>query len=604
MRLLRLCLLPLVVLLAAGIATCAVAQEPAPRPEAEQAEASDARAPSLQPQPSEESKASEKSEAAEQPAPIQAESPAPSRDQSSPAKTEAQAEGAARKNDGAKSAVAAKPSLPADSVTRHTLELPGRTLQLEATAGSIPLMNADGRVQARMAYVSYTLMGVDSRTRPVAFAFNGGPGSSSAWLHLGTLGPWRLPLEGDSARPSAPGIAMPNTDTWLDFSDLVMIDPVGTGYSRFENDVAEEETSETQPGARKGKQSVAKQTNSRQDLRKHYWSIAGDVDSIASFMSQWLTKTGRHTSPKLLVGESYGGFRVPKIAHALQNNYGVGMNLLVLVSPVLDYGFLRGHRHLPLNTVALLPSLSAAALETRGKTPSPALMREAEDYARGEYLTDLLRGPRDTAAVGRVIKRVTTLTALPAATVQKYGGRLDSYGYRREANESGGQVASAYDATVKGLNPEPSAPNARAEDPFVTALRAPLTGAMLDLYATKLAWRPEARYLLANGEVGSNWQYGNSPSPPEAVSDLKAALALDARLRTLVVHGYTDLVTPYFASTLVLDQLPAYGDARRLVQVTYPGGHMFYSRDASRAAFREDVLIMLAASLAGEAQTR
>jgi len=145
MRLLRLCLLPLVVLLAAGIATCAVAQEPAPRPEAEQAEASDARAPSLQPQPSEESKASEKSEAAEQPAPIQAESPAPSRDQSSPAKTEAQAEGAARKNDGAKSAVAAKPSLPADSVTRHTLDLPGRTLQLEATAGSIPLMNADGR---------------------------------------------------------------------------------------------------------------------------------------------------------------------------------------------------------------------------------------------------------------------------------------------------------------------------------------------------------------------------------------------------------------------------------------------------------------------------
>ena len=188
--------------------------------------------------------------------------------------------------------------------------------------------------------------------------------------------------------------------------------------------------------------------------------------------------------------------------------------------------------------------------------------------------------------------------------MQRYGGRLDSYGYRREANDAGGRVASAYDASIRGLSPEPNSPNSRAQDPFVTALRAPLTAAVLDLYAAKLAWRPDTRYLLMNGQVSSNWQYGNQPSSPEAVSDLKATLALDTRLRVLVAHGYTDLVTPYFASTLVLDQLPAYGDARRVIQITYPGGHMFYSRDASRAAFREDVLIMLAASLTGEAQTR
>lgn len=231
-------------------------------------------------------------------------------------------------------------------------------------------------------------------------------------------------------------------------------------------------------------------------------------------------------------------------------------------------------------------------------------MREAEEYARGEYLTDLMRGPRDTAAVGRVVKRVTALTDLPVEIVKRYGGRLDSYGYRREANEARGQIASAYDATIRGLSPDPHAPNARAHDPFVTALRAPLTTAALDLYAGKLDWRPEGRYLLMNSDVAGNWQYGNQPSPPEVVSDLKAILALDARLRVLVAHGYTDLVTPYFASTLVLDQLPAYGDARRVFQVNYPGGHMFYSRDGSRAAFREDVLIMLAASLTGEAPTR
>jgi len=415
-------------------------------------------------------------------------------------------------------------------------------------------------------------------------------------LHLGTLGPWRLPMDGDAARPSAPATVIPNAETWLDFADLVLIDPIGTGYSRFEKETAAQNDATPRDGGNR-------RSSSQSDPQKHYWSINGDVDALASFIAQWLGKTGRHASPKVIVGESYGGFRGPKIARALQQDHGVGVNLLVLVSPVLDYSFLRRQRHLPMTAATLLPSLSAASLELRGKTPTAALMREAEEYARGEYLVDLLRGPRDTAAVTRVVKRVSTLTGLPATTVSKYGGMLDSPGYRREINQEGHKVASAYDASIRGLDPEPSSPNSGYQDPFITALRAPLTSAMLNLYA-QLNWRPDARYQLANSNVSGQWQYGNSPTSPEADSDLKSILALDTRLRVLVAHGYTDLVTPYFASTLVLDQLPAYGDARRIVQVTYPGGHMFYSRDASRAAFREDVLIMLAASLNGEAQTR
>jgi carboxypeptidase C (cathepsin A) len=490
------------------------------------------------------------------------------------------------------------PPLPADSTTTHTLDVTGRTLQFEAVAGAIPLSSAEGRIQARIAYISYTVKDADAKSRPVAFAFNGGPGSASAWLHLGTLGPWRLPMDGDSARPSAPGIAIPNAETWLDFADLVLIDPVGTGYSRFEDETAAQTDT---AGGRDGEGN--RRSTSRSDVKKQYWSINGDADALASFIAQWLTKAGRHASPKVIVGESYGGFRGPKIARTLQQDHGVGINLLVLVSPVLDYSFLRRQRHLPFNAATLLPSLSAASLELRGKTPTAALMREAEDYARGEYLTDMLRGPRDTAAVARVVKRVAALTGLPAATVAKYGGMLDSPGYRREINQEGHKVASAYDASVRGLSPEPTSPNSGYQDPFVTALRAPLTGAILNLYG-QLKWLPDARYQLANSEVSGNWQYGNSPAPPEVVSDLKSVLALDTRLRVLVAHGYTDLVTPYFASTMVLDQLPTYGDARRVVQVTYAGGHMFYSRDASRAAFREDVLIMLAASLNGEPQTR
>jgi carboxypeptidase C (cathepsin A) len=403
-------------------------------------------------------------------------------------------------------------------------------------------------------------------------------------------------MDGDAARPSAPGTVIPNAETWLDFADLVLVDPIGTGYSRIEYDTTAQNDATPRDGG-------GRRSSSHSDLQKHYWSINGDVDALASFIAQWLTKTGRHASPKVIVGESYGGFRGPKIARTLQQDHGVGVNLLVLVSPVLDYSFLRRQRHLPITVATLLPSLSAASLELRGKTPTAALMREAEEYARGEYLVDLLRGPRDTAAVTRVVKRVSALTGLPAATVAKYGGMLDSPGYRREINQEGHKVASAYDASIRGLDPEPSSPNSGYQDPFITALRAPLTSAMLNLYS-QLNWRPDARYQLANSNVSGHWQYGNSPSSPEAVSDLKSVLALDTRLRVLVAHGYTDLVTPYFASTLVLDQLPAYGDARRIIQVTYPGGHMFYSRDASRAAFREDVLIMLAASLNGEAQTR
>ncbi len=487
------------------------------------------------------------------------------------------------------------PPLPADSTTPHKLDVAGRTLEFEAVAGSIPLANAEGRVQARIAYISYTMVGADAKSRPVAFAFNGGPGSASAWLHLGTLGPWRLPMDGDAVRPSAPGMTVTNAETWLDFTDLVLIDPVGTGYSRFEN----EPVAQTDTGERNGN----RRSTGQSDLEKQYWSIDGDRDAFASFISQWLTKTRRHASPKVIVGESYGGFRGPKIARALQTDHGVGVNLLVLVSPALDFGFLRRKRHLPFNAATLLPSLAAASLEHRGKTPTPALMREAEDYARSEYIVDMLRGPRDSAAAARVVKRVAALTSLPAATIAKYGGMLDSPGYRREVNREGHKVASAYDASITGLDPEPTSPNSGYQDPFVTALSAPLTSAILNLYG-QLNWRPEARYYLANTNVSSHWQYGNSPASPEAVSDLKAVLALDTRLRVLVAHGYTDLVTPYFASSLLLDQLPAYGDGRRVVQITYPGGHMFYSRDSSRAAFREDVLIMLAASLSGEPQTR
>jgi carboxypeptidase C (cathepsin A) len=270
----------------------------------------------------------------------------------------------------------------------------------------------------------------------------------------------------------------------------------------------------------------------------------------------------------------------------------------VLVSPVLDFAGRRGGRKLT-SYVTLLPSLAAAALERRGQTPTREALAAAENYARVEYLPDLMRGPRDKAAVDRIVAKVADLTGLPKPIVRRYGGRIDGHTYNREANRPHGKVASMYDASITDIDPDASPPNPRRGDPFLSALNAPLTGAMLDLYEAKLNWRPDGRYLKSNWEANRNWIWGNSPVPPESVTELKSMLALDSRLRVLVAHGFTDFVTPYLASELILDQIPDYGGEERLASAVYPGGHMFYSRDASRRAFREDALKLLERSVGG-----
>src|SRR5262249_24496259 len=226
--------------------------------------------------------------------------------------------------------------LPADSVTDHTVELPGRTLHFKATAGSIPLNDAEsGALQAEIAYVAY-VMGSPADNRPVTFLFNGGPGAASAYLDIGAVGPWRLPL--DNVTSSMSPMLGPNAETWLDFTDLVFIDPVGTGYSRI-----------AAPG---------------DNVRRQFYSVDGDGNALAVIIRKWIEKNGRQNSVKFVVGESYGGFRVPKVARALSGQ-GVGVRCLVMISPVLDFATLGNRRHDPMSWVARLPSMAATVLEAK-----------------------------------------------------------------------------------------------------------------------------------------------------------------------------------------------------------------------------------------------
>jgi carboxypeptidase C (cathepsin A) len=449
--------------------------------------------------------------------------------------------------------------LPPDSTTKQTLALPGRTLAFAATAGSIRLFDGKGEPQADIAYTAYQLDGADPATRPVTFLFNGGPGAASAYLQLGAAGPWRLSIDGDAAVPSASPVSQPNTETWLDFTDLVFIDPVDTGYSRF----------------------VA----SGEDVRKRFFSVDGDASSIAVMIRRWLEKSGRLASPKYVVGESYGGLRGPKIVRNLQVDQGVGVRGLILLSPVFDFREFAGSSM--LQYVWSLPTMAAVARQARGAV-TRADMADVESYARGEFLADLLKGQADREATTRLADKVAALTGIDQAVSRRLAGRFDAIEFRREFDRKDGKVTGRYDASVLGLDPYPDSSFYHFSDPSGEAIAAPLTSAAVELTNRKLNWRPDGSYRLLNGAVEKGWDFGHGINPPESISQLREILALDPKLKLLVGHGLFDLATPYFGSKILLDQLPAFASPERVKLVVYPGGHMFYSRDGARQAFRAE----------------
>jgi carboxypeptidase C (cathepsin A) len=466
------------------------------------------------------------------------------------------------------------PRLPADSTTEHRLEfpatgdVPSRMLTFKATAGTIPLNDADsGSLQAEIAFVSYV---TGDAGRPVTFLFNGGPGAASAYLDIGAVGPWRVPL--DNMSPSATPALAPNAETWLDFTDLVFIDPVSTGYSHI----------------------VAGNDN----LRRQLMSVDGDVDALAVVIRKWLEKNGRQSSVKFVVGESYGGFRVPKVARGLVGQ-GVGVRGLVMISPVLDFASFSPGRHSPMGFVMRLPSMAATVMETTAPFDRNAL-HDVEAYAAGEYLHDLMRGERDQEAIARMTPRVAAYTGLDPAEVKMLAARIDTRTFQRELKRGRGVVASAYDPTVTAFDPSPHAAQSYFSDPVLDAIGPPITGAMTALYQGPLKWRVDQPYRLLNQEVNSQWNWGRGRSGPEVVDDLRNAIAADRDLQVLVAHGASDLVTPYFGSKLILDQMPVFGSADRLRLAVYGGGHMFYTRDASRRAFRADAQALYKAALQKE----
>jgi carboxypeptidase C (cathepsin A) len=448
--------------------------------------------------------------------------------------------------------------LPPEVATSHSMALNGGKLNFTARAGALHLRDANtGALQADVAFVSYERADANPETRPVVFAFNGGPGSASAWLGLGALSPWRIRL-GDPFSPSAAPLLMDNAENWLAFADLVLIDPPGAGYSKI---VADNE-----------------------ELRKRFYSVQGDADAMAVAVREWLTARHRLASPKYLVGESYGGLRVIKLLHALREHESIGVSGLILVSPVLDFAWLDATRN-PLTLAAFLPSYAAVA---RGAKDEAALA-DVEAYASGDYVRDLLKGVNDKEAMSRLAADVAKFTGLDSGLTARLGGRIDVKTFTRERRRSSKEVLSAYDADIAGYDPAPFSRDSDWADPVLDSLRPPFGEAMARLVAEKLQWPVgDSRYEILNDQVSHDWDYGRrGRTGVEVASDLREALALDPRVKVLVAHGAADLVTPYFATKLILAQTPSFGDQSRVQFLLLPGGHMPYLRDDSRRILRD-----------------
>lgn len=449
--------------------------------------------------------------------------------------------------------------LPADIAISHALAVPGRCLRFQSIAGSVKLDDDKGALQAEIGFVAYLLDGADAAKRPITFAINGGPGSGSAWLQLGALGPWRLPMQGLS--PTSAPTLVDNAETWLDFTDIVFIDPPGTGYSRLRGSV--------------------------EDGRKAFWSVDGDIKGLGAVIRKWLTANGRLVSPKFIVGESYGGFRGPLLAKRLATDEGVGINGLVLISPVLDFdGFSPGPAN-PFPFLTRLPSYAAALREKKGAV-SVVDLADVEAYATGEFLQDYFKGPRDAAAVERRARRVGELIGIDATRVKRLGGEVGEWDFVSEFEPDQGKALAFYDASIDYFTPFPERRHGDTLDAVLPGFVPAFTSAIETLYRQKLGWRIDDRYELLNESVSEGWNWGKRLSPPNATDALRQMLALDPRFRVLVSHGLTDLQTPYFASKLQLARIPDYGPPGRLTLSVHPGGHMHYSRDESRKALREE----------------
>ena len=303
------------------------------------------------------------------------------------------------------------PDFPAPKSVKQSATIGGKRVDYVATVGSLPVKDKDGKTIGEVVYTAYTVPGRAAANRPVTFAFNGGPGASSVYLNLGAIGPKKVPFGTAGDAPSDPAVLADNGNSWLDFTDLVFIDPIGTGFSRSRIDADK--------------------------TKDAFFKSDEDIHYLSRIVYDWLLANKRLTSRKYLVGESYGGYRVPRLAFYLQTQLGVGISGMTMVSPYLDPPAIGQADALsPLPWMINLTAMTAGNFEREGKPLNAQTMAPVEAYDRTQFVTDFLAGPHDKAATDRLSAKVAELIGLDPVLVRRMDGRVDIKTYLREIRRS------------------------------------------------------------------------------------------------------------------------------------------------------------------------
>ena len=444
--------------------------------------------------------------------------------------------------------------LPADSVTEHSINTARGPLAYTATAGTLAFYDQSGEQSASVFYTAYVAKNGQS-TRPLTFVFNGGPGAASAFLHLGLVGPRVLDF-GPDGHDATRAVLRDNPDTWLSFTDLVLIDPVGTGWSR----------------------------TVKPDDGKNFWSIRSDASSMAKAIALYVAKNNRAASPKFLLGESYGGFRAVKTARALQSDQGILISGILMVSPFLEGWLTFGDDQSALRAALQLPSLAAAELE-RKQAFTPEALAAAEHFAMSDYLVTLAGTPPRGEAGKAFYERVAKVTGLPVETVTQARG-FAANAYVKNLRSGENKIVSRYDATFAADDPYPEQRASRSPDPILDVVTRAYGGAMASYARNELGFKTEMTYALLASDVHWDWQGGRLQASAE--DDLRTLLAYDSSFRLLVAHGYADMITPYAMTRYILDHMPSFDPPGRAQLKLYRGGHMLYLDPLSRKAFSDD----------------
>jgi carboxypeptidase C (cathepsin A) len=439
---------------------------------------------------------------------------------------------------------------------------------------------------AEIFSVSYVADG-GGQDRPVMFVFNGGPGASSAFLHMGAVGPRRVSFPPDGSLPEMPAKLVENESSWLTFADLVFVDPVGTGFSRLVE-------KEPKGDGKDGKDGDAPDP-------KEYFGQKRDLESLCEFMGRWLSGHGRWASPVFIAGESYGGYRVGRLVRMLQESAGVGLNGAILISPALEITTLNPTDYDILGWIDTLPTMALSAVHFgrsrafRSGTSQATVLKAAEEFATGDLAMFLARGaslpPKERE---RILTRQADLIGLPVDLVVRAEGRIGIRSFCRELLRDQRKVLGLYDTTITVTDPFPDRDSFLGPDPTLSGFSPAFTMGVNRMLRSEIGVETDREYTLLSYEVNLAWkndaqEHAFAP-PPGATDDFRYGMSLNPHMKAFITHGRYDLVTPYYASDRLRNLMrldPAMAD--RVTVQHFGGGHMFYAWESSRHEFTDAI---------------